>query len=342
MPQRSHWVLSYVDETLSNRLVSQVGYCLYLGNNELDAQVCFVRQWVKVLTYAKIRRLFSWKNSGWVPEFAAGTLGFGMIELHHFWVAYILIAFAGLWLIAWWECSDFLYKQTLNRQKAKARIKANKPDTAQRYRHELKKELVYRSGGVVVGVAVLVAALGYVDWEETAFELQQTIGILTPADDPMPPNPCRPMPSAPTLSSMRVYSAGGMSWSDKSRIVLVQIGNQDMLSITREGRQISVSGDIYTPDGDAVHIEGNSFETPQNGAFRPKRPDRHTLKVFDKWHQEVLNIRFLNDHAIRVQGIFWKPGRLFPLVIDGEAVKFGSASFGHPCNANTDIIIGVG
>jgi len=128
-----------------------------------------------------------------------------------------------------------------------------------------------------------------------------------------------------------------MHWSDFSKIVLVQMGDQDMLSIERQGKQIAVTGDIYTSDGDAVHIERNSFETPQNGAFKPKRPDKHTLKVFDKWHNEVLSMRFINPQAIEVSGIFWKPGRQFPLVLSDKGMMYGGFQINAACTGATNV-----
>jgi len=278
------------------------------------------------------------KKTGWVPA-SLIPLGATMIGLHRFSLAYISIGVAMLWLILLWEYSDKVYKQLLNSNKAEMRSRSTKPQHIQRYRHERRRLLILRVGGIIAGLSISAPLLFYVHFEENDYEFHQTFGILTPASDPMPENPCRD--SDPPSSAIRVYAAGGMDWSDKSRFALVEIGNQDVLSVEREGDRISISGDIYTSDGDAVHIERNQFETQDNSAFKPIRPDRHTLQVLDKWHEEVLYIRFLNSNAVQVRGVFWKPGRPFPLIVDDHSMRFGHDIYESPCSEAANVAIKV-
>lgn len=270
------------------------------------------------------------------PGLIIGTtlpLGFGMAFVNRFPEAYLLfsvclVCAAGLWLT-----SDSLLKAKAKSEKLPAkRNRFSQEEIARIMRHKKNRHRLRKWGGCTA-----IAALGIVCFATTArwnyeWELEQTFGVLTPADDPTPePMSCLGSLQQPSPSAIRVYAGGGLFWSDGKTLTLVRIHDKPMLSGTLIKESLVISGDIYTPDGDLVHIDQNHFETQSDLGFKPKRPDRHTLKVLDRWHREVLDIRFLNPRAIKLSGIFWSPGEKFPVVLDDDGMRIGGNTWSAPC-----------
>lgn len=114
----------------------------------------------------------------------------------------------------------------------------------------------------------------------------------------------------------------------------------DLLSINKTPDGLAVSAKIFSADEKIVaELEDNEFHINPNNYFKIKRPDSSTLVVYDQKADIVLNVRFLNPHAIRVSGVFRAPQRK-PIIINNDEVipLFGKSTI---CFGNNDIAIGV-
>jgi len=166
-------------------------------------------------------------------------------------------------------------------------------------------------------------------------------GVLTPADDPMPLT-CD-MPGVPD-SMTRIYAGNSMQVaSPDHETALLKVDGDMLLSVTSTSVGLLVSAKIYDENQALVVIKDNRFEANKNLGFSPKRPDPHTLIVYNNWDKEVFKIRFLNPKAVRVTGVFYYPGFSYPVVITDDKIIVNGSDFMSLCNAspNYSALIGI-
>lgn len=276
-------------------------------------------------------------HPGWVIGTAL-SLGFTMALANRFPDAYILFALCLIWAEGMWLTSDYLFKARVKSEKPPAKRRRFSDDEIAAIMCHKRGKYRFQKWGWCAGIAALaLACFAFVARRNYEWDLQQNFGVLTPAHDPMPPVPCRFI--QPTPSAIRVYAGGGLFWTNSDHFSLVSVGGRPIIFAGLQDGKMEISGDVYSPDGDLVHIDGNKFETL--AGFKPGRPDRHTLIVWDKWHQKVLDIRFLNPHAIRLSGEFRAPGHA-PVIIDDDDIKVGSlGSFSASCSSGISTAISV-
>jgi hypothetical protein len=263
--------------------------------------------------------------------------GVGLAWANHFLEAYILLAACLAWAELLWLNSDNLLSSKAKSERL--------PAKRRRFSHEeiaaimRRKKVRYRAKkwGLFAGIAVIGAVflLEVGDWNYQ-WELQQAFGTLIPANDPTPPELCREngVPASTLSNGSRMSIFAGTNVYSESRLdhlALVQINGVTVLSLSKTRGAVAVSGDIYSGTGDLVHFDQNHFETRSDIGFKPERPDRHTLRVFDNWHQEVLYIRFLNSSAIKLRGVFWVPGAIGPVQVTDDYVRTPGSISSHAC-----------
>ena len=166
-------------------------------------------------------------------------------------------------------------------------------------------------------------------------------GVLTPANDPMPLT-CG---GAGVPDSMtRIYAGNSMQAAspDHETGLLAIVGGEKLLWVTTTSEGLLVSAKIYDDNGALVVITDNRFEANKNLGFSPKRPDPHTLIVYNNWDKEVFRIRFLNPKAVRVTGVFHYPG-ISPVIITDDSIVVNGNNFMSICNAspNYAALIGI-
>lgn len=269
--------------------------------------------------------------------------GASMAYEHHFIVAYIILSVCLLWAEGLWITSDYLTnkkQRSLKRPSKSSRLQPDELAAIMRkkrrtyLRHKFAGIAFFALGGIGAGWAISSLQS---DWE-----LQQNFGVLSAANDADPPLPnC----SAPP-GFFRIYAGGGM-YAIKSGFApdtgLVSIGGVEPIRLTQlSPNKVEISGDIYGNNGEIAYIRDNHFEVNSNVGFRPKKsPDKHTLIVYDDWHRAVLDIRFLNPHAIRLRGIFLLPGHA-PVTIDDQKIQMaGGASIAAACVVGAGTAIGL-
>jgi hypothetical protein len=247
--------------------------------------------------------------------------------------AYVLFAICLVWAEGMWFVSDRLLKAKVKSITPPRRSRRLSPEIlASRLKQQRRKYRLQKWGISTVLFAGACVCIAYTARWNYEWELQQTFGLLTPANDPNPPDPCGFPPPA---NAIKVYAGGGLFWSNSDDFALLTIRGQKILSASIKGGAMAVSGDVYSPDGDLVHIDQNRFEA-QTGGFKPERPDRHTLRVLDKWHKSVLYLRFLNAHAVQLRGIFWDPhGGASIELNDNYLLAPENNRFSAPCMGGT-------
>ncbi len=128
-------------------------------------------------------------------------------------------------------------------------------------------------------------------------------GWITPANDPTPHNGCGT--AVPADGLLMVFGTNGVIGTGNGRLVPGRVGSCPILTLTRDARGLSIDADAYDAAGNLIYrIEGNEFHLVPGQYSYSKRPDRHTLVVYNRRGNEQFFVRFLNGQAVRVRGVF--------------------------------------
>lgn len=149
-------------------------------------------------------------------------------------------------------------------------------------------------------------------WKDEAQAINESElhGLLLPANDPTPNNPCHEIPDG----AMLILLGNSASFATRFPHTIIRVKGEDILTLTKKDNELAVSVKIFSRDGRIVaEIRDNEFSINPNNYFRRERPDRHTLIVYDQEDRKVLDVRFINPRTVRFLGIFNHPIR--PIVI---------------------------
>lgn len=151
---------------------------------------------------------------------------------------------------------------------------------------------------------LLVGATMY--FSRASVEETEYHGLLQPADEPMPINPCGEVPG----NALAIFLGRSAAYSSSPAHTVITIKGQPVLSFERIGQEIAINARVFSRDGRIVtEISRNVFSINRNNFFRMERPDLHSLLVFDQEGRKVLDVRFINPRAIRFRAIFSHPAR---------------------------------
>jgi hypothetical protein len=280
------------------------------------------RLWSRV-PVAGMRGLFHWNYSGELIFFFIGLaiamIGVGLSTEPYrilFRISYFSLVFAFIWGVGWWLSSEFLQRRKSMDAVSRASYRA------WQWIPLLLMCLMF------FGSAMLTHQI------ELSRELSLTHGWLTPANDPDPTkSACENVPK----EALRVYLGtsemyvNGIS-GDLITVKLKAPASTYHFSIERDPKgRISVSGDVYGSDQKIIAtIDHNNF-TLGKGILDAERKDESTLRVIDEYKYEVLNIRYLNSHAVRMTGIFRYPGLPLPIQIQEAYTSYGDVTYGNTC-----------
>ncbi len=143
-------------------------------------------------------------------------------------------------------------------------------------------------------------------------------GWLQAANDPTPHNLCdnppTPRPDFPLPKNFITVILGDHAFGAtkefiekaNGRLVPFKACHTEPLSITFKHKEISVDGVISDSNGNIIgHIVNNGYEFPKTGPLLVEHSgDLSSLVVHDESGTELLFVRLLNEHAIRVRGVF--------------------------------------
>lgn len=173
--------------------------------------------------------------------------------------------------------------------------------------------------GAVLGI-LWSAGLGYAAWYYT--RPPQPTGPLLPAADATPPSDC-PETAGPHDLVM-IAAESRLVGKGEGPFRVLALGDCPILSLRRQGRGLMVDATFYDwTDDIAFRVADNVFEPFMPLQLRQFRPDTHTLVVLDRFDQEVLYIRYLNPHALRIRGRFICSERPQGVIRDGAVLMGG-------------------
>lgn len=203
---------------------------------------------------------------------------------------------------------------------------------------------------IMVGASAMIAGcllmLGY--WfrpETVSIDLSKNEGILVPDNQPIPD--FAQNSRAPANAIMVVWGTN-VSWTTQPDHVLLEMASDPMIAVKRDqktGNLVVTSLKVFDDRNDRIaRIDEDGFWV-QNNTFK-KRPNEHTLVVYDHNDDEVLRIEFINPRVISVTGIFRHPKmqRYFEITKDAAIEMPNHNSFSHSQfgNVRTSIAIPLG
>jgi hypothetical protein len=160
---------------------------------------------------------------------------------------------------------------------------------------------------------------GYLVW--LYFQPPEPTGPLIAANDPPPPLGCDEVPGPHDLlmafGTDRVIGKGPGPFSP------LVVDDCAVLSLARKGSGLMLRAFGYDFNNDiAFRVMDNVYEPSMPLQLRALRPDRSTFVLLDRFDKEVLYVRYLNPHAVRIRGRFLC-GEQPQAVINDDVVLMG-------------------
>lgn len=137
-------------------------------------------------------------------------------------------------------------------------------------------------------------------------------GKLEPASDPMTNIPFGNLPRGTFL----IIYGSSAAYTRKFPASLLRVGNEDNLTLNKDNKgRITLTGEIFGADHRIIaRIDKNNFRVNPNNYFQVEN-DKHTLTVIDQQNREVLFLRYMNRHDIRLRAYLYFPGLAQPVII---------------------------
>jgi hypothetical protein len=149
-------------------------------------------------------------------------------------------------------------------------------------------------------------------------------GVLTPANEADPFTKPGRVPD----NALKLFLGNNMAWGNKiGTYRVLTIAGQDMISFKCTPDGLFVSAYICREDGRWVaRIVDNKFTINQNNYYLREPTDRHELRILDKSSKLVLGVRYVNENAVIIQGIFFAPNHP-PVIITTNTMRCGNESW---------------
>jgi hypothetical protein len=164
-----------------------------------------------------------------------------------------------------------------------------------------------------ITIVLLVSVVGglllvFVGRYEYKYKIELT--KITPDNLPTPKNRCD-IPDG----ALKVILGSNFSYANSYPHTVIAIGREKndkpyaMLAIDKEKSSDEIIISILRIFGDDGRLitRIDDSEPFINSNFRSKKPDPHTLMVYNDRDIEVLNLHFLNKNTLKVGGIFFRP-----------------------------------
>jgi hypothetical protein len=169
------------------------------------------------------------------------------------------------------------------------------------------KNRYWKIGFAVFSVALFCVFYEIYEHDIASIEASAMSGFLLPANDPTPPI----SPSVPT-NAMIIFLGNQVHFTESFPHIVIAYGTPDtmrpIVTLFTNKIGIAVSASFFGDNGNVVCVlESNRFIVNPSNYLLKESPDKSTLIVRDQKNIEVLNIRFLNPHAIRLEGFLRLP-----------------------------------
>jgi len=154
----------------------------------------------------------------------------------------------------------------------------------------------------------------------------QFSGILRPANEPSPPLPSFPPQFNIPENALWLFFGGMTAFTAYDFCRVLNVSGEDLISMRRDASGILVTAKVFSVDGRIVaEIQDNEFHLNPNNFFRRERPNKSELIVFDQQNAKVLDVKFLNSHAIKILGRF--PTKRGLLIATDGSTRLGKSDF---------------
>lgn len=167
----------------------------------------------------------------------------------------------------------------------------------------------------ICGVPGLALSLWWVRSTEISLSSQ-----LYPDDLPFPflPNNQK-IPD----NAVIVYFGSNISWGTKFPLTILAFNKEPMIVVDRPKNKDALVITTLKIFDDRNNIIARIDEDGPwiDPSARKKRPNKSTLLVFDHNDKEVLNIKFINERAIQIEGIFRNSEIQRPVIITNDYMQ---------------------
>ena len=157
--------------------------------------------------------------------------------------------------------------------------------------------------------------------------------VLTHGNGPTPPVkfPTVPIefnykPAVIPDSAMILFLGNAVAWTSTFPHSVITQAGEDLITINRSNDGIVISAKFFDKTGKIVcEIVDNAFHLNNNNVFRMERPP-HGLKVFNDEARCVLEVDFINEHAVRFFGDFYLRNGLH-VIMTPDQFRLGAGDF---------------
>jgi hypothetical protein len=167
-------------------------------------------------------------------------------------------------------------------------------------------------------------------------------GTLIAAGDPTPSG-CGDEPGPGDL--LMAFGTDRVLGKGQGPFMPLLVDDCVVLKLLRQGEGLMIQAFGYAYTGDiAFHVMDNVYEPDSPLRMRVLRPDRSTFQLLDRFDKEVLYVRYLNPHAVRIRGRFLC-GEAPQAVIRDDAILMGGVRINgvfigqHPAKGHACAII---
>jgi hypothetical protein len=178
---------------------------------------------------------------------------------------------------------------------------------------------------------VVVISLGVSQFRSIrARELSASYGSLIPAGAPSPLSNCSIPPGA-----VAIYAGSSAVWSTGFPFAPISIGGYVPLTIDKNSKgELLVNATIFDDRENLIAKIENSQYIATNYSSHFKRADRSSFIVFDHSDKVALQVRFVNDVAVQVSGIFHSPKGGRTVVVTDDNIRSGKVDISGYCTGN--------
>ena len=178
-----------------------------------------------------------------------------------------------------------------------------------------------RAWAIATGFAAALAAIIYASTAPNEAFTGEAADVLHTANDPIPSIVCNTAPP----DAIYVLLGPTVIFHAPTEASMTLISRRDgpVLTAERTRDGLAIDSRVYNTDGTLIGtIEKNSFRPLASGNAYSRRGDSSTLGIYDERGDELLYVRYLNLHAIRVRGTFMGSTRI---IISENKVGIGSS-----------------
>jgi CarboxypepD_reg-like domain len=142
----------------------------------------------------------------------------------------------------------------------------------------------------------------------------QLQGKLLPSDEPTPPNSCTNLAADRTLGLVGdgtlILMGFATSYVDRFPHTVLMVDDQPRLVVHKESDgAVWLSLDIFGADGKIIaSLDEDGFTVRPGSYFKLTKKDKSSLRIVDEYNEEVLNVRYVNPHAIWLNALLRYPG----------------------------------